>query len=94
MERLYTAYPLDHLREQIRLFTIFPDPWDYEIRGTFSVVSLRRCPEYIALSYVWGDALRSFTIYVEGQPVPISQNLHAALLRLRWHAYQHKRPRS
>jgi hypothetical protein len=46
-------------------------------------------PDYIALSYVWGDQhpACSVTIRIHGSPVVVTPNLHSALKRLR-HAQQ------
>ncbi|KAH9238291.1 hypothetical protein K456DRAFT_1746444 [Colletotrichum gloeosporioides 23] len=50
---------------------------------TFTRVSLGDHPSYHALSYVWGDPTPAATIKVNGQCLPIGQNLQAALLQLR-----------
>lgn len=42
--------------------------------------------EYAALSYVWGDAERTTAIVVNGQKLPVTGNLAAAL----WHFRQHR----
>ncbi|KAK7183724.1 hypothetical protein DPSP01_004358 [Paraphaeosphaeria sporulosa] len=90
MDKLYTAYPLDHKKEHIRLINIDLGPWEAELTSTFSVVSLRDSPDFVALSYVWGDNSLSdhSTVNIEGCPVPVTPNLYAALRRLRWHAHE------
>ncbi|OQN97667.1 hypothetical protein B0A48_16531 [Cryoendolithus antarcticus] len=40
-------------------------------------------PAYIALSYVWGDAVDQKTVSINGKHVSIQANLYAALCRLR-----------
>ncbi|KAG7289155.1 hypothetical protein NEMBOFW57_005518 [Staphylotrichum longicolle] len=40
-------------------------------------------PEYVALSYVWGDPKVQTTIYIDGQPMKATVNLEAALRDLR-----------
>ncbi|KAJ4300764.1 hypothetical protein N0V90_002852 [Kalmusia sp. IMI 367209] len=96
MEQLYAAYPLDHERNQIRLLNIAPDTWDNEINGTLSISSLDDNPEYIALSYAWGSPIiaSTFTVTLQDHIVPVTENLHAALRRLRWHAYQAEHPKN
>lgn len=42
---------------------------------------------YTALSYCWGDSNDSVPITVNNCIVPVTQNLFAALLELRWQAY-------
>ncbi|KAF2691459.1 heterokaryon incompatibility, partial [Lentithecium fluviatile CBS 122367] len=52
------------------------------------VVSLRNNPAYVALSYVWGDAtITPGTVSIDDHALLVTENLHAALRRLRWHAY-------
>lgn len=91
MEHLYAAYPPDPSKDEIRLFTMLSEPWNDSIKGKFSVVSLYSNPEFIALSYVWGDATTTTILIVENEQIPVSQNLHEALRRLRWHACRKKR---
>lgn len=55
MNILYRSYPLDHEKEQIRLITIHPGPWKADLTGTFSVANLDEDPDFVALSYAWGD---------------------------------------
>lgn len=88
MERLYANYPLDRTKEQIRLLHISAGPWDADLSGHFSVVSLADDNDFVALSYTWGNipVAERPTIDIQGCKIPISQNLHAGLRRLRWHA--------
>lgn len=46
-------------------------PWRYE------------WGDYVALSYVWGDAMAKRRIFVDGTPMAITQNLEAAIYQLR-----------
>lgn len=84
MESVYTQYPLNFADEQIRLLKIFPGRWDEPIRANFCIGSLREgIPEYVALSYVWGDCSERQPSIIEGQEFHITNNLHVALRRLR-----------
>ena len=64
---------------------LLSDSFDSEApaKGHFSVVSLIDQPQFEALSYVWGDRSNQVPIKVEGTEVLVTQNLHAALKRLR-----------
>ncbi|CAG8972515.1 hypothetical protein HYALB_00001207, partial [Hymenoscyphus albidus] len=75
--------PLDSKRDEIRLVTILPGECDDEISCTISHVSLLDSPQYMALSYCWGDARKTEDIYLNNQVFPATANLKAALLRLR-----------
>jgi hypothetical protein len=93
---IYT--PLAHDERQIRLLhlrhpqTSFLDEgYDaggdtnnaFEIQCSFSVVSLDDDPYYDALSYVWGDASEICYIILDGTIIPVTANLHGALLQAR-----------
>ncbi|KAF2249584.1 HET-domain-containing protein [Trematosphaeria pertusa] len=78
---LYTS--LDESRRQIRLLHLLPGTDDEELHCALSLASLDDEPEYEALSYVWGDAKHTIQIQVDGQPWPITRNLHLALKNLR-----------
>jgi hypothetical protein len=70
----------------IRLLEILPDHDDKaHIQCRLLHSSLHECdvPAYEALSYIWGNPSSTHFILIEGQNMTVSQNLHAALLRLR-----------
>lgn len=52
-------------------------------------IQLRHCQlddslgSYVALSYVWGNPIKSHSVRVSGKALGITQNLHSALVRLR-----------
>jgi hypothetical protein len=57
---------------------------DVEINGEDAELPWRyEWGDYVALSYVWGDATVKRTIFVDGTPMAITQNLEAALYQLR-----------
>lgn len=62
---------------------LFPGNSDEAIRCSIRIVSLDGNEEYEALSYVWGDSAAQEEIDVSGQIVSVTQNLHAAMKRLR-----------
>ncbi|KUI69862.1 Heterokaryon incompatibility protein 6, OR allele [Cytospora mali] len=59
----------------IRLVTVNPDPEDGKIACTVHSFGGNLCPEYVALSYLWGDPTPKHTIYVNGLPRKIHENL-------------------
>ncbi|KAF2629377.1 hypothetical protein BU25DRAFT_389536 [Macroventuria anomochaeta] len=69
---------------EFRLLDLLPGVGDEAIRCATRVVSLDRHPDYETMSYVWGDRREEKDIEVSGNPVPITENLYAGLLRLRY----------
>jgi Heterokaryon incompatibility protein (HET) len=45
-------------------------------------VSLNENPQYIALSYTWGDPRDTQTIIIGNAPVPVTRNLYSAMYHL------------
>ncbi|KAJ4986746.1 heterokaryon incompatibility protein [Stagonosporopsis vannaccii] len=68
---------------EIRLLDLLPGEGDDAILCTTRVVSLNDHPEFETVSYVWGDRTGEETINVSRNPVQVTRNLHAGLLRLR-----------
>ncbi|KAF4993191.1 hypothetical protein FGRMN_6676 [Fusarium graminum] len=68
----------------IRLLILQPGELDDSIEGEILVVNLKDHPNYEALSYVWGETKLELTVTVAGQPVAVTDNLHAALRRVRY----------
>ncbi|KAL6900334.1 heterokaryon incompatibility protein domain-containing protein [Trichoderma evansii] len=62
-------------RQQIRLLEIYPGTDMMEIQGLFHCVDLSNCPEYIALSYTWGEDANHREITVNGNKLPVRDNL-------------------
>ncbi|KAI1076463.1 heterokaryon incompatibility protein-domain-containing protein [Whalleya microplaca] len=52
---------------------------DGMINGQLHVFPWDEKPEYMALSYVWGDANDTVPIVLNGRPFPVTKNLHSAL---------------
>jgi hypothetical protein len=87
--------PLDPRSHEIRLLNILPrthnvnpllatDSEDGQIVCQLDHVSLDSQPQYIALSYVWGDGgSKSERILLNGKAFGITQSLHDALEYLR-----------
>jgi hypothetical protein len=81
--------PLNPDLNEIRLLTLLPD--DSRRNGLVSChldhVSLINPPEYVALSYCWGDASVTKDISINGSSVPVTANLEIALRHLRIKEY-------
>lgn len=83
MPSFYT--PLDASRKEIRLLRLMPE-WEWaEISCAVQVVALAEAPRYEALSYVWGSKEDKRTILVDGEPLLVTRNLHAAMRGIRNH---------
>lgn len=69
---------------EIRLIEIFPgsDVADIECRIFHQSLTASDIPEYIALSYCWGNTVLDHEIHAP-QIIPVTLSLHAALVRLR-----------
>jgi hypothetical protein len=79
------GYPYESLPDpstHLRLITFLPPAEDGSLR--LDLVEHELCPElrYNALSYEWGDGVRTCTIHVNGIQVQIYQNLYNFLLEL------------
>jgi len=63
----------------IRLLKFKPSDNPDEISCSFVVVDTATPPQYIALSYVWGDTTNTVPITVDGKLVQVTRNLKDAL---------------
>jgi hypothetical protein len=77
-------HPLDYSKREIRLIQIttaarLEDPLQF----TISIIALDTAPEYLALSYVWGDPSDVTDVTINGEVTPITNNLALALRHLR-----------
>ncbi|KAI1419195.1 heterokaryon incompatibility protein-domain-containing protein [Xylaria sp. FL1777] len=75
--------PLHPSKKQIRLLTLLNGEWNDKIKCKLFVASLDDEPKYEALSYVWGSQTDLVDIDVDGVIFSATQNLYAALRRLR-----------
>lgn len=74
---------LDITRREIRLLQIEAAAPEEPIHSTLQVVSLDDNPEYLALSYVWGDPQATRSIVVNGHVTCVTINLAEALRQIR-----------
>ena len=81
-----TPYKSQLLGEEIRVVEISPGRWEEPLVGNLVLCRLSQastlCP-YTALSYVWGNASVTDTIYLDGFRTQVTLNLLCALKHLR-----------
>ncbi|KAI7085390.1 hypothetical protein KC356_g5948 [Hortaea werneckii] len=77
--------PLDKEKREIRILLLQPSgEEDDALYADLEIVSLDREPKYKAISYVWGDALDTTVMFVNGgKVIKITKSLAAALRRFR-----------
>lgn len=87
VEYAYPYKPLIIEPDAIRLLVIEPATTD-DIQCSLIHTTLADCTSdmvehFIALSYVWGDAIRTKVVQVDGHLVQVTTNLHDALYHVR-----------
>ncbi|KAH8675142.1 heterokaryon incompatibility protein-domain-containing protein [Ilyonectria robusta] len=78
----YQYRQLDAQRREIRLLRILPQKTSW-MECELSHVSLSAPPEYVAISYAWGDLEDTRSIMLDGHDFPITLSLWQILNRLR-----------
>ncbi len=82
----YRYPPLERNNENIRLLQILESDEQGRdvdlIRCSIETASLDQGLEYIALSYTWGDAKVTKPIFIDGEELQVTTNLHLALVAL------------
>lgn len=88
--QLYQTLPLDRESRLIRILDLCPKKRSHDgssLTGHLRLVSLKTCPAFNALSYVWGtsgvdDESMQHTIMCNGCAIPITRNCYLALSAL------------
>lgn len=80
---------LNSSQQEIRVLALHPANFHDPIKCTLETVSLKNCPHFNALSYVWGDSRLRGDIILNGVPVTVTSNLETALRHLRSHPKHH-----
>jgi hypothetical protein len=75
--------PLAVERREIRLLEVELLHNCFPVRCKLVTVSLDDDPEYVAVSYVWGDPSDTETLFVGTEPVNVRRNLWSAIRRFR-----------
>ncbi|KAM5344512.1 hypothetical protein ACJ41O_013048 [Fusarium nematophilum] len=79
----YEYTDLENPKGSTRLLTICADGPDDPLRGELQEVPFDEAPQYIALSYVWGNATRSQELLIGDWTFKIRPNVFDLLRRLR-----------
>lgn len=74
---------LTDARDQIRLLRLQSGSGDDRIACHYVVGSLSNPPDYIAISYTWGDPTPTRTLLVEGKDLKLHHNCYYALWQVR-----------
>ncbi|KAF2454456.1 heterokaryon incompatibility protein-domain-containing protein [Lineolata rhizophorae] len=82
-EQLYSYSKVPLASNSVRLLDVYPGTDDDEIEGEFRETTLGCGEVYETLSYVWGQDARGHHIKISGKRIRVTDNLHAALRRLR-----------
>jgi hypothetical protein len=78
----YPHHPLDPSSDQIRLLRV--RRWaNYRLRFSIDIFSLRKAPQYTALSYTWGPEKPTFNIKINGKDFEVRENLQNFLEQVR-----------
>lgn len=75
--------PLEQERREIRLLTLCPGAFEKEIQCKLRIVSLDQHPNYVALSYCWGDPNDRDTISINERTISVTNSLATALKYMR-----------
>lgn len=67
----------------IRILTVLPGSLDAQLRCHLATTSLEKAPEYLALSYCWGDLAIKKTILADNQELAVAVSQYDVLLQLR-----------
>ena len=81
----FNYQPLDNNRNEIRVVKLQNQASNHESTDVvcrLEHVSLDDSPQYVALSYVWGDPGKTYPILVDGYQVQATENMYQALLQL------------
>lgn len=68
--------------DYIRLLELEPGQGD-DVSVSLRVVNLKKCPPYVAISYVWGPVTDAAIISCDGKILAVQENLYQALRALR-----------
>jgi hypothetical protein len=77
------TYKYEELKDAWSIRVLHLAPGTGEIHFSLQAVNLDADPAYEAISYCWGDATDTETVYCEGKTLQITNSLFTALERLR-----------
>src|ERR1700761_7326922 len=77
--------PLPDPRKFIRLLQIQPGQEDDEIVCELHAFKVDEAPEYVAISYTWGDSTPTRIVTINGEAINVRMNCYDALWQARHH---------
>ncbi|CZT20123.1 uncharacterized protein RCC_05980 [Ramularia collo-cygni] len=77
--------PLSHPARQIRLLYMFSGLEGDDLEFELTAWDLETAPDYVAISYTWGENRDHKTVYINGRPREVWPNCHYALWQVRLH---------
>ncbi|KAJ9655094.1 hypothetical protein H2198_005950 [Neophaeococcomyces mojaviensis] len=80
--------PLNLSQNEIRLIKFVDLTPNAPLELRLDHFALLHAPQYVALSYCWGENLQPYTVQINDKAVTINPNLHHALAALRKHCSQ------
>ncbi len=81
--------PLSIAKQEIRLIVLKPTEDDAEVlRCSLKHFAHAQAPEYVALSYCWGDSTKKLAIWIDGRCIYVNENLGEALYVLRGQGFR------
>ncbi|KAK6953291.1 hypothetical protein Daesc_005592 [Daldinia eschscholtzii] len=76
-------------RGSIRVLLLKPELKDGRPQLSIKTYERRNVPEYVSISYCWGQQSESEFVYLDDQPFPVRPNLFQLLLHLRHHCREY-----
>lgn len=83
LQSIYSAADLRPWSHDIRILTLLAGSFDEPVRCRLSTVCLANEPEFVALSYCWGDENDRGIVDVNGTAVSVTRSLQLALKYMR-----------
>ena len=87
METLFQPPPFSDASKEIRLLHVYPGNGDDSIICDMAVFDASAAPAYGAISYTWGNPIRSHTILINDQSVTVGENCYYAFWQVRFHGF-------
>ena len=91
--RAQIYYPLDVAKLEIRVVEIISNEPERPVECRLLTVSLKDNPDFMALSYLWGDPLDTVDIRLNGHVFPVTRNLESTLRHIQTLNHSFGRPR-
>ena len=80
---VYVYVPLSERSRTFRLALLYPGKASEPFRCSFFQVPFEAAPNYIAVSYTWGDPAKANTVWTDHGKIEVTRSLISVLRRLR-----------